>query len=181
MKLPPLAPLSLHTESMSYDRGRLRNLMPFVLAHTQWVPRPIDEVFDFFSHPSNLQVLTPKLLNFHITEAPEKIQTGSLIKYRLRIHGVPVRWTTEIAAWNPPHSFIDVQLSGPYKLWRHEHKFIAARGGTMLTDVVQYALPFGPLGKLVHRLFVRRDVERIFEFRSQKMIELFGTVADQPR
>ena len=146
----------------------------YILTHTQWLPRPIGDVFDFFSRPSNLQVITPPLLNFHITEAPEHIQAGSLIRYRLRVHGVAIRWTTEIVAWNPPHSFIDVQLSGPYKLWHHEHKFVAERGGTTLSDEVQYALPFGPLGRLVHWMFVRRDVERIFEYRSQKMSELFG-------
>jgi hypothetical protein len=147
----------------------------YTLTHTQWLPRPIEAVFDFFSRSSNLQVITPPSLNFQITEAPERIQTGSLIKYRLRVHAVPVRWATEIIAWNPPHSFVDVQLSGPYKKWHHEHKFVAERGGTTLSDEVQYALPFGPLGKMVHWMFVRRDVERIFEYRSQKMRELFGS------
>lgn len=146
----------------------------YSISSTQWVPRPLEEVFEFFSRPANLQELTPPLLNFHILEAPEHIQAGSLIRYRLKVHKVPVSWTTEIVEWEPPRRFVDVQLKGPYSLWRHQHTFVAERGGTTISDHVDYSLPFGPLGQIVHGLFVRRDVEQIFAFRGVKMRELFG-------
>jgi hypothetical protein len=146
----------------------------YTISRTQWVPRPLDAIFEFFSRPANLQELTPPLLDFRILEAPEKLRAGSLIRYRLRVHKLPVQWTTEIVAWEPPHRFVDLQLKGPYQLWRHEHTFAAERGGTTISDCVEYALPFGPVGRIVHALLVRRDVEHIFEFRDRKMRELFG-------
>ena len=146
----------------------------YTLTTSQWLPRPIEEVFEFFSHPRNLQAITPEMLDFRFIEAPEEVRAGTRFRYKLRIHGVPINWTTEIVAWEPPKGFVDVQLSGPYKLWHHEHKFETERGGTRMSDVVKYALPFGPVGKLAHWMFVRRDVEGIFEFRSKKMRELFG-------
>jgi hypothetical protein len=91
---------------------------------------------------------------------------GALIEYRLKLHGVPIRWRTTIAVWDPPRRFVDVQLSGPYRMWHHTHDFVPAPGGgTLMRDTVRYALPLGPLGEAAHRLFVRRDLERIFDFR----------------
>jgi len=144
------------------------------LDRKQWLPRPRAEIFDFFSRPANLQELTPTFLNFHITEAPAQLQAGSLIRYRLRIHGFPANWTTEIAEWEPPLRFVDTQLSGPYTMWHHEHSFVEERGGTTVGDSVRYSLPFGPLGDLVHWAMVRRDVEGIFNYREKRMRELFG-------
>ena len=152
----------------------------YTISRTQWVPKPLNEVFDFFSRPANLQELTPPLLDFHILEAPEQIRAGSLIRYRLRVHKVPVNWTTEIVEWKPPLRFVDIQLKGPYTLWRHQHTFAVERGGTTISDRVSYSLPLGPLGQIVHALIVRRDVEQIFEFRSVKMQELFGTKGREP-
>jgi ligand-binding SRPBCC domain-containing protein len=133
----------------------------------------LDEIFGFFSRPENLQALTPPWVDFHIVEAPRELAAGSLIRYRLRWHGVPIRWTTEISEWNPPHGFVDRQLSGPYALWNHEHVFVVHNGGTTMRDRVTYGLPFGPIGWLAHRIVVKRDVERLFDFRADAMRRLF--------
>lgn len=147
----------------------------YSLVHEQLVPRPLDEVFAFFSRPENLQSITPDWLNFNVLSAgPQPVRKGTSIRYRLRVHGVPVRWTSEIAAWEPPHKFVDIQVRGPYKLWRHTHVFAAEGNSTRIRDEVLYELPFGPLGALVHWLMVRRDVEKIFAFRKDRIRELFG-------
>jgi len=146
----------------------------YKLVREQWVPQPIAAAFAFFSRPENLQAITPPWLDFRITSVDPELRAGSLIRYRLRWHGVPMRWTTEIAAWDPPCGFVDTQLSGPYALWHHQHELTAQNGGTLIRDEVTYALPFGPLGQLAHRLWVRRDVEAIFDFRQRRMREILG-------
>lgn len=149
----------------------------YLVEREQWVPKRIDEVFAFFSRPENLQVLTPDWLDFRIVEAPQTLAPGALIRYRLRWHFLPIRWTTEITEWNPPHRFVDRELSGPYALWNHEHSFAAAQvgtqTGTMMRDRVSYALPLGPLGQLAHAISVKREVESIFDFRAEAMKRLF--------
>jgi len=96
------------------------------------------------------------------------MRPGALIEYRLRLHRLPVSWLTRIEEWEPGVRFVDAQLTGPYKLWHHTHEFEpAAGGGTLMRDVVRYALPLGPLGTLAHAVLVRRDVERIFDFRAE--------------
>jgi ligand-binding SRPBCC domain-containing protein len=146
---------------------------PYLLQRTQHLPRSLPEVFAFFSRPENLQSITPPWLDFRITQAPRELGLGSRIHYRLRIHRVPTRWTTEITNWDPPHSFVDTQVSGPYTLWRHEHSFAADGSGTSMQDTVRYALPFGPLGRAVHWAMVRRDVNKIFNYRAEKMRAMF--------
>jgi hypothetical protein len=147
---------------------------PYILRRTQHLPRPLCEVFAFFARPENLQTITPPWLDFRITQAPPELGLGSRIEYRLRIHHIPTRWTTEITAWHPPHSFIDTQIFGPYTFWRHEHIFTADGAGTSMQDTVRYALPFGPLGRAVHSAIVRRDVNKIFDYRAERMRHLFG-------
>jgi len=137
-----------------------------------WLQRPAAEIFGFFADAYNLQALTPAWVNFEIlTPKPIQLRAGALIDYRLRLHGLPVRWQTEITAWAPPHRFVDEQKRGPYRLWIHEHRFTAQNGGTLCTDQVRYAVRGG---ELVNRLFVRRDVEKIFAFRRRKLEERFG-------
>ena len=147
-----------------------------VLQREQWIPRPIDEVFAFFANASNLEVITPPWLCFRIL-SPEPIImcTGAQIIYRLRWHRLPLHWLTEIVEWTPPFRFVDVQRRGPYALWHHVHEFEASENGTLMRDHVQYALPLGPLGWLMHRLTVRRDVEAIFTYRASKVTEIFGS------
>jgi ligand-binding SRPBCC domain-containing protein len=146
----------------------------YELERALWVPRPLTEVFNFFSRAENLEQITPPFLQFRITtKAPLEMKEGAAISYALRVRGLPVRWLTHIERWNPPFEFVDVQSKGPYKLWRHTHQFAAVDGGTSITDNVQYALPFGALGRIVHRLRVRRDLATIFDYRAERIRELF--------
>jgi len=145
------------------------------LKREQWVPAPLDEVFEFFSNAGNLEALTPPWLRFEIvTPLPVEMRPGARIAYRIRRHFLALRWESEIVEWTPPLRFVDVQLRGPYREWRHTHEFASADGGTWIRDRVRYALPLGPLGALVQRFAVRRDLERVFDFRSQRINELFG-------
>ena len=143
----------------------------FTLQSEVWLPRPRDEVFAFFSDARNLEALTPPWVSFAIlTHGAIPMRAGTLIDYRIRVHGIPIRWQTEIAEWQPPHRFVDTQLRGPYTLWHHTHIFEESKGGTLCLDHVRYR-PRG--GTLVHWLFVRRDVERIFNYRQQRLKQLF--------
>lgn len=149
-------------------------MITYKLEREQRLLRPIEEVFEFFSRPENLQILTPPWLDFRILNPPQQIRRGVLIHYRLRWRKlIPLRWTSEISEWNPPRLFVDRQVSGPYALWNHEHSFIADRNQTIVGDRVTYALPFGWIGNLAHQLGVRRDVEQIFDFRAQALRRLF--------
>lgn len=141
----------------------------------QEVPADLDRVFAFFSDPGNLQRLTPPWLGFHIlTPAPLPVGEGAHYDYRISLHGIPLRWRTLIEGWEPGVCFVDSQVKGPYAFWRHTHTFEALPGGgTRLGDRVEYRLPFGILGRLALP-FVRRDIERIFEYRRQVVEELFG-------
>ena len=151
-------------------------MAPFIFRAEQFVPRPIDEVFDFFSKAENLQRLTPEWLHFRILSVhPSPIVKGTLIRYSLRWRIFPIHWTTEIIEWDPPHRFADLQSKGPYKLWRHEHRFAAEGSGTRITDEIHYALPFGFVGRIAHRLRVRSDVEGIFAYRKSVVRSIFGT------
>jgi ligand-binding SRPBCC domain-containing protein len=145
----------------------------FTLQTELWLSRPRNQVFSFFAEARNLEALTPPWLKFEVlTPAPIAMRSGTLIDYRIRVHGIPIRWRTEITAWDPPHRFVDVQLRGPYTLWHHTHTFEERDGGTLCRDHVRYR-PRG--GALINRLFVRRDVDRIFQYRQQRMRELFST------
>lgn len=149
------------------------------LKREQVIPVSIDEAWRFFSDPANLGRITPPEMGFRITspELPPEIHAGLIISYRIRVMPpVTLRWVTEITQARPPHFFIDEQRFGPYRFWHHQHLFEATGGGTRATDIVHYALPFGPLGSLAHALFVRRRLETIFGYRRQAMTALFGTV-----
>jgi ligand-binding SRPBCC domain-containing protein len=144
------------------------------LERQQFVPRPRDEVFAFFAEAQNLEMLTPAFLNFRIlTPQPLDMRSGTLIDYRIRLGGIPMRWRTRIEMFDAPLRFVDVQLSGPYRYWHHLHEFQAAPGGTLVMDRVTYSLPFGFLGALAHWLFVRHALKRIFDYRQQRLAEVF--------
>jgi ligand-binding SRPBCC domain-containing protein len=146
-----------------------------VLEREATLARPRAQVFPFFADARNLERLTPPSLRFEISTPGEiQMRQGAVIDYRLRISGIPIRWRTLIEIWEPPSRFVDVQVHGPYALWRHTHTFEDAPAGTTMRDHVDYALPFGPLGTLAHRLFVARRLERIFSFRAQVVRELFA-------
>ncbi len=137
-----------------------------------WLPLPPKELFGFFSNAANLDALTPPWLNFRIvTPIPIEMRPGALIDYRLRMHGLPIRWRTRISVWEPPHRFVDEQLRGPYRQWIHEHTFTTHNGGTKASDRVSYAVPFD---FLTHRLMVRPDIEKIFAYRSRELLKRFA-------
>lgn len=151
------------------------NPSKFLLRTATRLPAAVSDVFAFFADPFRLQDITPPWLDFRVlTPPPIAMRSGTLIDYRLRLHGWPIRWRTEIVAWDPPLRFIDVQLRGPYRLWHHEHVFVPIEGGTRVDDLVRYRVPGG---RLVERLCVRRDLVRIFEYRRQRLLETFGVPA----
>ena len=148
------------------------------LSATQVVPRPIDEVFAFFADPSNLARLTPPDMRFEFLTDDRRMRDGLVLDYRLRpLLGVPVRWRTLIDAFDPPHSFHDVQARGPYRAWRHTHTFEAVDGGTLVGDQVEYSLPLGPLGEIANRLVVRSQLAEIFRFRARAIESIFEPAA----
>jgi ligand-binding SRPBCC domain-containing protein len=150
-------------------------MSPRTFSSELWLPRPPEEVFAFFADAGNLQALTPAWLDFSVlTPTPILMRPGTIIDYRLRLRGFRIRWQSEITAWEPPRRFVDEQRRGPYRLWVHEHRFEARERGTMVTDFVRYAAPGG---WLVDRLFVRRDMERIFQFRRDALLARFSEPA----
>lgn len=150
----------------------------FPLHRTIRVPAPLGEVFPFFADPMNLDLLTPPWLRFRIlTPAPIAMEVGALIDYRLRLHGIPIRWRTEITAFEPPHRFVDRQVRGPYREWIHEHVFEEIGGQTIIIDNVHYAV-LG--GRIVDELFVKRDLRKIFDFRHQRIAEHFPAPIPAP-
>jgi len=135
-------------------------------------------VFPFFADPLNLDQLTPPWLRFRIlTPAPIAMDVGSLIDYRLRLHGLPIRWRTEITVFEPPYRFVDRQVRGPYREWIHEHVFEEVDGHTVIIDNVRYSVPGG---RLVHELVVKRDLQKIFDYRHGRIAERFPAPIPAP-
>jgi ligand-binding SRPBCC domain-containing protein len=139
-----------------------------VLERRQVVPVDIEQAFAFFADASNLETITPPWLRFRILEAPRTLELGSLLTYRLRLFGVPIRWRTEIVEWRPPVGFTDVQLAGPYRRWEHTHRLRRVEGGAEIYDHVVYRLPFEPLTGLLERATVRRWLTAIFDYRARQ-------------
>src|SRR4051794_11815517 len=146
------------------------------LLREQRLPGSPDDVFPFFADAGNLGATPPPWLGFSVTTPrPIAMHVGTIIEYRLRLHGLPIRWLTQIEDWEPGVRFVDRQLRGPYALWHHTHEFEAdSAGGTVMRDTVRYALPFGPAGAAAHALFVRRDLGRIFDFRALEVARRIG-------
>ncbi len=151
--------------------------MIYTLEREQLLAGDLDDVFTFFSRAGNLQTLTPPWLHFALlTPEPVEMRPGLLIDYRLRLHGVPIRWTSRIQEWVPGRRFVDLQVRGPYRLWHHTHEFEARGRGTLVRDHVRYELPLGLAGRLAGAAFVRRDLERVFDYRRDTVDRLL-----QPR
>ena len=144
--------------------------MVHVLERDQVLPGERDEVFGFFGDAFNLEAITPPWLGFRVVmPRPIEMRPGALIEYRLKLHGIPVHLLTEIEIWEPGRRFVDTQVRGPYPLWRHTHSFEDEPQGTRVRDSVSYEIPLGPLGELAHRLFVQRDLARIFDHRRREV------------
>jgi len=144
----------------------------FRIDKTLELPHPRDVVFPFFADPGNLETITPPWLNFQIlSAAPIEMAVGARIDYKLRLHGIPLRWESEITAWEPPHRFVDEQRRGPYLQWIHEHRFEERHGRTIIHDHVDYAVPGGAL---VNKLFVVADLKRVFDYRHAVLRERFA-------
>jgi ligand-binding SRPBCC domain-containing protein len=153
-----------------------------LLERSQRVAIPIERAFALYADSGNLEPMTPPWLHFRLTDpGPVTMEPGALLNYRLRLHGVPIRWTTRIETWEPPTGFRDTQASGPYSFWEHTHRFEAdGIGATVIHDRVRYALPYGPLGALAHLLFVRRDLRRIFDYRAEAFEQLVASASTRP-
>jgi ligand-binding SRPBCC domain-containing protein len=145
-----------------------------VLERSQVVPVGVEAAFAFFADAWNLERITPPWLRFRILEAPEVLQRGALLAYRLRLFGVPIRWRTEIADWRPPYGFTDVQLTGPYRRWEHTHRLTPVDGGTEIQDRVLYRLPFEPLAGVLAPATVDRWLKAIFDYRAREVASLLG-------
>ena len=170
----------LRQSSIAFDRGRVPpgKMKEFSFRSEILLPRKRDEIFQFFADAGNLEVLTPPWLKFRVlTPQPIKMRPGNLIDYKLRVHGHPLVWRSEITRWDPPVSFVDEQRRGPYREWIHEHRFEEQGDATLCTDFVRYSV-WG--GALVNWLLVRRDVEKIFAFRTEQLGKLFGAPAASP-
>lgn len=141
------------------------------------MPVSPEQAWAFFSNPNNLLTITPPFLNLRITNNVygDEIYTGQMITYKVKpLLGIPMFWLTEITHVEPLKMFVDEQRKGPYKLWHHQHHFKTIDGGVEMTDIVHYALPFGPLGRIVHPIIVKTQLDKIFNYRYLKVQELFG-------
>jgi ligand-binding SRPBCC domain-containing protein len=142
----------------------------FEFSCEQWIPKTPEEIFEFFADAYNLELLTPPWMKFEVlTPDPINICEGTVIDYKLRIKGIPMRWQSKISRWDRPHSFVDEQIKGPYKLWIHTHEFKAYNGGTQAADHVRYAVPGGAI---VNKYFVANDLNRIFDYRRNAIKQL---------
>jgi ligand-binding SRPBCC domain-containing protein len=147
------------------------------LIRKQYIPATVSEVWDFFSNPGNLAEITPEYMKFIVTSPPHTgdIYPGQIITYKVSpLLGIPLSWMTEITHVVPGKLFVDEQRQGPYSLWHHQHLFEPDGNGTLMTDIVHYKLPLGPLGALAKALFVGKQLEDIFDYRKKVIEEKFG-------
>jgi ligand-binding SRPBCC domain-containing protein len=150
----------------------------YALERRQRLELPVEQAFEFYAEARNLEAITPPWIGFEvITPGIIEMRTGALIDYRLKLHGVPVRWRTRIDVWEPPVRFIDVQVRGPYALWEHTHTFEPdGEHAVLIGDRVRYSIPLGPLGQIARAAFVKRDLERVFDYRERAVAERLQNV-----
>ena len=150
-------------------------MTPHVLEYETKLYAPLDEVFAFFGDPANLNKVTPADLDFtFLTPLPIRSAVGAVIDYRIKLMGIPFFWRTLITDWQPPHRFVDQQLRGPYVFWHHQHTFAERDGYVLMTDRVHYLSPGWIFEPLIDRLFVRRQLEKIWAYRGQQFEKMFG-------
>ena len=146
------------------------------LEFKQFINQPIEDVFNFFSMPENLEIITPPRLRFKIlTPTPIIMKKGTVIDYYIKILMIPVRWRTLITVYNPPYKFVDEQIKGPYSLWHHTHTFIEENNGTTIYDKIYYIVPLGIIGKLLNTIWISKDLNSIFSYRKEVIHNLLNT------
>ncbi len=145
----------------------------YVLERRRRLELPLQRAFEFYAEARNLAVITPPWMGFEvITPGPIEMRPGALIDYRMKPHGVPVRWRTRIDVWEPPVRFVDVQVRGPYALWEHRHTFEPdGEQAVVIGDRVRYSIPLGSLGQAAHAMFVKRNLKRVFDYRERAVAE----------
>jgi len=152
----------------------------YIIKTKQFIERPLAEVFDFFSTPENLAEITPSELNFKILSPhPLEMKQGAVFDYTIKLYKISVHWRTLITTYEPPYRFVDEQIKGPYSYWHHTHIFKEVNDGVEIHDSVSYSIPFGLLGRLLHAVWIKRDLERIFKFRKNVIDQIFSKNIDQ--
>jgi hypothetical protein len=152
----------------------LRETAMSAIHREQWLPASLPAVFSFFSDAGNLDRITPPWLRFKVLgQTNPQLSAGTMIHYRLAWYGISMKWTSRIEEWFPPTRVVDVQLKGPYRRWHHTHIFESRDGGTLISDTVHYEVPMGAVGNFFAGWMVRRDVERIFDYRAEQISTIF--------
>lgn len=148
----------------------------YTLHTTQFLPITLDEAWDFFSDPKNLKIITPDYMGFKTLSGDDRpLFSGQIIQYLVTpVFGIPMKWVTEITHVVDKKYFVDEQRFGPYALWHHKHFLKEVPGGVEMEDIVDYKLPMGILGQMVHPFLVKPKLKEIFDYRQQKLIALFG-------
>jgi len=149
----------------------------YTLKSSQFLPIDIEKAWKFFSSPGNLKIITPEFMGFDILSKIEegRMYNGQIIKYKVRpIFHIPITWVSELKNIKQPYYFVDEQKEGPYKIWHHQHFIKEVEGGVLIEDEVNYLMPFGVLGRIMHSLYVRKQLNFIFDYRRKKLEELFG-------
>ena len=151
----------------------------YKLKRNQFIPQPINQVFPFFSKPENLEIITPRDLHFSIlTSKPIDMKTGQVIDYLIRLKGIKMYWSSVISSYDPPYSFVDEQIRGPFSNWIHSHNFKEINGGTIITDHIEYSIPFKLIGRIANYIFVERKLVDIFDYREKTIMDIFNNHSD---
>ena len=157
----------------------MKGITSYELKRNQFIPQPIEQVFSFFSKPENLEKITPQNLHFSIlTSIPIDMKTGQVIDYLIRLKGIKICWSSIISSYDPPHSFVDEQIQGPFTSWVHSHSFKEKNGETIIIDHVKYSIPFGLIGRIANNIFVEKDLADIFDYREKTTMEIFNNHYD---
>jgi len=149
----------------------------YQIKRIQNIPIELKKAWDFFSQPDNLKLITPDYLNFKILSKSDagEMYPGMIITYTLSpLFHISINWATEISQVKEYKYFIDNQIKGPYKIWHHEHHFKETEQGVEMRDILYYEIPYGFVGRLLHKLIIEKKVNEIFNYREQKIKELFG-------